>query len=102
MVHRFAVASLGVTLAMMLWYVLKNRSDARLRGLAWGAFGAFWSQAAIGAMFVWSAAAPLWGAAHVGMAAATWGLLVALSLVETLNNHPEIVRAWQPYEAISN
>jgi hypothetical protein len=37
-------------------------------------------------MYVLSAAGPEWGAAHVGMAAATWSLLVVVSTFETLNH----------------
>jgi heme A synthase len=64
-------------------------------------------QAGVGAMFVLSGADALWGAAHVGLAAATWALLVALSVIETLNTRSEIgynkENEWQGQsEAISN
>jgi len=87
MLHRFAVAALGISLFLLLWQVLQNRRDQRLRWLAAGAVIAYFTQAAIGALFVLSAAAPLWGAAHVGMAGATWGILVIFSVIEWLNGH---------------
>jgi hypothetical protein len=36
-------------------------------------------------MFVLSLAGGMWGAAHVGLASATWALLVILSVLETMN-----------------
>jgi len=85
MVHRYAVLALGVTLLILVWQVWRNRNDALTRGLAVGSFIAYLAQAGIGAMYVLSVAGPEWGAAHVGMAATTWALLVVLSAVETLN-----------------
>jgi heme A synthase len=87
MLHRFAVASLGISLLLLVWQVLQNRQDKRLRLLAVLAFAAYLTQAAIGALFVLSAAAPFWGAAHVGVAGTTWGILVIFSVIEWLNSH---------------
>ena len=70
--------------------MLQNRQDKRLRLLAILAFVAYLTQAAIGALFVLSAAAPFWGAAHVGVAAATWGILVIFSVSEWLNSHDNV------------
>jgi heme A synthase len=42
-------------------------------------------QAGVGAMVVLSRAAEIWAAGHVGFAAATWALLVALLVIETSN-----------------
>lgn len=87
MLHRFAVAAFGLTLAILVWQVFRTRSDGFVRSLAAGALIAYSLQAAIGALYVFSVAAPIWGAAHVGMAAATWGILVVLCVVETMNNN---------------
>ncbi|MEO8609746.1 MAG: COX15/CtaA family protein [Chloroflexota bacterium] len=87
MLHRFAVVALGISLILLVWQVLQNRQDRRLRFLAVLAFAAYLTQAAIGALFVLSAAAPIWGAAHVGVAGTTWGILVIFSVIEWLNSH---------------
>ena len=87
MLHRFAVAALGISLLLLVWQVLQNRQDQRLRLLAVLAFAAYLIQAAIGALFVLSAAAPIWGAAHVAVAGTTWGILVIFSVIEWLNSH---------------
>ncbi|MEQ8677491.1 MAG: COX15/CtaA family protein [Aggregatilineales bacterium] len=86
MMHRFAVAGLGITLILLLWYVWQARKVAVVRYLAVAAFGVYMLQALVGALFVLTEAAPVWGASHVGLAATTWGLLVALCVVESLNN----------------
>jgi heme A synthase len=84
-VHRAAVLGLGVTLAMLLWQTWRSRPAGVVRVLSLIAAGAYLMQVAIGALYVFSAAAPLWGAAHVGFAAVTFGALVLLSLVEMMN-----------------
>ncbi len=87
MMHRFAVGALGITLLLLVWYVWQERREGSLsRTLALAALGIYFAQALVGALFVLSEAAPIWGASHVGMAAATWAVLVALSVVETLDN----------------
>lgn len=85
MLHRFAVVALGFTMLLLIWFIRKDRSDQRILLLAVVAFGLYLLQAGIGALFVLSGAAPLWGAAHVGVAGATWAVLVALSVIETMN-----------------
>ncbi|MCU0510934.1 MAG: COX15/CtaA family protein [Anaerolineae bacterium] len=85
MIHRFAVGALGVTLLILVWQVYRQRTEALVRGLAAGALLAYLLQAGVGALYVLSVAGAEWGAAHVGMAAVTWGLLVVLSTVEALN-----------------
>lgn len=85
MTHRASVAALGIALALLAWSAFRSRQDGRVKTLALLALGMYLVQAGIGALFVLTAAAPLWGAAHVGFAAATWALLVALSAFETLN-----------------
>lgn len=87
MTHRVAVLALGVSLLLLVWQVLQNRKDSRLRLLAVLSFASFLVQAAIGALFVLSGAAAFWGAAHVGMAGATWGLLIVFCVIEWLNSH---------------
>lgn len=86
MIHRFAVAALGVTLLILIAQVLKNRQDAFVKQIAIATGVAYLLQAGVGAMFVLSVAGPEWGAAHVGLAATTWGLLVILSVIESMNN----------------
>jgi len=105
MTHRFAVVGLGVTLLLMVWYVNQNRQQQPVRTLALLALGAYLAQVGVGAMFVLSEASAFWGAAHVGIAATTWGLLMALSVIETLNSRVQAGQGkaeWtQPSEAIS-
>ncbi|MCA0452742.1 MAG: COX15/CtaA family protein [Chloroflexi bacterium] len=87
MFHRFAVVALGISIVLLAYYVFKERQDQRLRTLAIAALIAYFAQAGVGAMFVISRAQAVWGAAHVGLAATTWALLVAFSAIEWLNNH---------------
>jgi len=87
MFHRAAVLALGISLLLLVWQVLRHRRDRRLRLLAVLAGGAYLTPAGIGALFVLSGAAAFWGAAHVGMAGATWGLLVIFCVIEWLNSH---------------
>lgn len=86
MIHRFAVTALGVTLLMLVWYALRNRQSKRIHTLAVLALAAYLTQAGIGALFILSSAQSIWGAAHVGVAATTWGLLVVLSVIESMNS----------------
>ena len=96
MFHRFAVVGLGVALVLLVWQSSTHQRAGTPRRLAVGALIAYLAQAGIGALYVFSSAAPLWGAAHVGFAATTWALLVALSVVETMNNQKrEPVTEWQ-------
>ncbi len=85
MLHRYAVLALGISLVILMWHVVRYRSNGSVRLLAALALVAYLAQAGVGAMFVVSRAAAVWGAAHVGLASATWALLVILSVVETLN-----------------
>jgi heme A synthase len=97
MFHRFAVAAFGVTLILLVWSAFKNRPTRTQRWLAVCAFAAYLTQAAIGAAFVLTTAAPLWGALHVLFAALTWALLVSLSVIETLNTRERFSQTeWQP------
>ncbi|NDJ59903.1 MAG: hypothetical protein GYB67_02190, partial [Chloroflexi bacterium] len=103
MLHRFAVAGLGIALALLIASAFTTRTDRRLRILALLSLAVYLTQALVGALFVWSAAAPVWGATHVGMAALTWALLVALSVYETLNHRAideseteKLEQEWQP------
>lgn len=97
MFHRLAVGALGVALVLMIWSAIKTRGG-NIRTLAVLSGVMFLVQAGVGAMYVFSRAEAIWGAAHVGFAAATWALLVALSMIEWLNNR-EVVESgseWQP------
>jgi heme A synthase len=85
MLHRFAVLVLGVALGLLVWQAFRARHDTTVRYLAVGAFALYLMQAGVGALYVLTSAGREWGAAHVGMAAATWALLVALSAVDYLN-----------------
>jgi heme A synthase len=97
MFHRFAVLSLGVVLLILIVYVIRQRRQPAVRWLAIGAGVLFLAQATIGAMYVFSFAAPIWGALHVGFAASTWAALVSLSVIETLNTREQTAKAaWQP------
>ncbi|QPC80798.1 COX15/CtaA family protein [Phototrophicus methaneseepsis] len=91
MIHRFAVAALGLSLLILVWQVIRQRRDSLVRGLAVGAFVAYLAQAGVGAMYVISVAGPGWGAAHVGLASLTWALLVALCMIESLEASSEDV-----------
>ncbi len=86
MTHRYAVAALGITLLMLVGYVFRARTNRNVRTLSLVALGLYLAQSAVGALYVFSLAAPLWGAAHVGFAAATWAALVGVSIIETLNS----------------
>lgn len=86
MTHRFAVAALGVLMALLVWYVFRSGRPASTRQFALAAFVLYLAQAAVGAVFVLQAAAPLWGTLHVGLASLTWASLVVLSILETANN----------------
>jgi heme A synthase len=83
--HRFAVITLGLSLVMLVWFVLRDRQNQRVRLLAVLALVAYGTQAIVGALYVLSSAESIWGAAHVGTAATTWALLVSLSVIENLH-----------------
>jgi heme A synthase len=105
MFHRVAVAAFGITLILLVWNILHSRQESITRRLAALALIAYFTQAGVGALFVFSGAAALWGAAHVGLAAATWALLVTLGLIETMNTRSanEQETKWQTQsEPISN
>ena len=101
MFHRFAVLALGITLLILIWYAIRVREAGQVRWLAVLALGVYLAQAGVGAMFVLSAAAPVWGAAHVGLATVTWALLIVLSVVETRNtaSGEQIETQWKPQSA---
>ena len=86
MLHRFSVAAQALTIAILVWQILQNRADPLIRQIALAAGAAYLLQIATGAMFIFSIASPEWGVVHVGLAAATWGLLVILAVIETLNH----------------
>ncbi len=104
MLHRVAVLALGITLVMLVVSALRNRPAGRMRTLAVLAFVGYLTQAGIGAMLVLSGAAPLWGAGHVLFAALTWGLLVTLTILETINSraaHGETDATWHAQSALN-
>ena len=85
MIHRYAVLVLGILLAALLWQVERSRRGTGVCWLARWAFIVYLAQAAVGAVYVFSQAGAFWGALHVALAAATWSLLVILSVMEMLN-----------------
>lgn len=98
MTHRYAVLALGVSLGILLYLAYKLRQDRRIRMLTVLSLVGYLVQAGIGALFVLTRAAPLWGSLHVGFAALTWAILVALCAVEWLNCRPikdENEEKWQ-------
>lgn len=98
MMHRFAVAGLGLSIILVVWYAFTNRASRSIRLLATAALIAYFLQAGVGALFVLSAAAPLWSATHVALAALTWALMVILSTIETINSRDFVGTegTWQP------
>lgn len=86
MVHRFAVLALGVSLVLLVWQVFQNRRERALRRFAVLALVTYLAQAGVGALFVLTSARPEWGAAHVGLAGATWAWMVILSVIEFLGS----------------
>ncbi|MFN8529435.1 MAG: COX15/CtaA family protein [Anaerolineae bacterium] len=103
MMHRAAVLSLGIALVLLNVYAFSSRQSRTIRTLSALALIGYVTQAAIGALFVLSSAAPAFGAAHVGVAALTWGLLVTLTTIETTNSRSSEInteQAWtRPSEA---
>lgn len=85
MTHRYAVLALGILLALLVWYVFRSGRPVITRWFAIGSFVLYLMQGAVGALFVLTAAAPIWGTLHVGFAALTWAALVIVSIVETAN-----------------
>ena len=104
MFHRYAVLALGISLLILLIYVMRDRTDQRVRTLALSALTAYLAQAAVGAMFVSTRAAPSWGAAHVGLAATTWAILITLSAIEWLNSRNVMENTnetqWKPQSSL--
>lgn len=100
MMHRYAVAGLGLTLVMLAWYIFQTRQSGLLRGLSVITLVTYLMQAGIGAMYVISEAGAVWGAAHVGLAAATWAFLVAICTIDTLNSREAVksqeTNEWTP------
>ena len=107
MVHRFSVGAQGVAVVILVWQVLQNRSESLVKQIALAAGFAYLLQIGAGAMFVISVAGPEWGVIHVGLAAAIWGLLIVLAVVETVNHHhfsqDRTESGWQRYsETVSD
>ena len=91
MIHRLSVAAMSLALLILLWQVFRLRSEPLIRRIAFGAVCVHIVQIAAGALFVLSSAGREWGAIHVGLAAAVWGLLVTLAIMEGMNRqHAEI------------
>ncbi len=105
MTHRYAVVALGISLFVLLMVTLRDRQDARLRNLVLSALVMYLAQAAVGAIFVLTRAGALgggvlWGALHVGLAGATWALLVTVSALEWIHSHEVVEKTdtrWTPH-----
>lgn len=101
MIHRVAVLALGVALVLLVWQVYVNRSNTAKRRVAALALGTYLAQAGVGALFVLTSASPMWGAAHVGLAAGTWAFLVVLSAMEFISSRELVSEgAWKPQSEI--
>ncbi len=104
MLHRFAVVALGIALVLLVWQVIQAGRGPSARRAAVLALVVYLLQAGVGALYVLTRALPVWGAAHVGLAAATWALLVVLSVMEYLNTRTLTDRqdrqAWQSQSKI--
>ncbi len=85
MIHRWSVAAMAISLLILLRQVIQNRAETLARQLAMAAAFVFVLQIGVGAMFIFSAAGAAWGAIHVGLAAAVWGLLIILAVIEYNN-----------------
>ncbi|MCY3915787.1 MAG: COX15/CtaA family protein [Chloroflexi bacterium] len=85
MIHRLSVAAMSVTLLILLWQVYRHRSEPLIKRIALGAVFIHIVQIVAGALFVLSSAGREWGAIHVGLAAAVWGLLVILAIMGGMN-----------------
>ncbi|MCY4538666.1 MAG: COX15/CtaA family protein [Chloroflexi bacterium] len=86
MIHRLAVAAMGLTVLILLRQVFKKRQERLVKQIALAIVLVFLLQVGAGAAFVFSIAAAEWGAIHVGLAATVWGLLVVLATIESLNH----------------
>lgn len=89
MIHRLSAAAMSITLVILVRQVYRGRRQRLTRRIALGAAALQVLQIGVGALFVFSAAGRAWGAAHVGLAAAVWGLLVALTALEHINRQSE-------------
>lgn len=85
MIHRFSVAAMSIALFILIWQVHRYRTEPLTRRIALGAAVTHIVQIVAGALFVLSSAGREWGAIHVGLAAAVWGLLVTLAIMEGMN-----------------
>lgn len=103
MFHRLAVAALGIAVVLVVWMAFSLKRPRRIKSLAVAAGCCYLAQAAIGAMFVFTSAAPLWGALHVLFAALTWILFVSLSVFESMNTREISMEAaaWQSNPALN-
>ncbi|MBE2182082.1 MAG: heme A synthase [Anaerolineae bacterium] len=103
MFHRLAVAGLGIAVVLVVWMAFSLKRPRRIKMLALAAGITYLAQAGVGAMFVFTTAAPLWGALHVLFAALTWILFVSLSVFEALNTRDISTEAaaWQSTPALN-
>lgn len=92
MMHRLAVVGLGFMLIMLVWYMYRGGRSVLLRRLSLLAFVLYVAQAVVGAFFVVTSAAPIWGASHVGLASSVWALLVAICAIDTLNSRQSMTK----------
>ncbi len=86
MLHRLSVVAMLAALIILVALARRGRSERLVKRLAMAALHSTLLQIGVGALFVLSAAGAEWGALHVGLAAAVWGLLAALAAVERMNH----------------
>ena len=82
MTHRFAVLAFGVLLVLLVWYAYQSQRPTAVKRLTVAALVLYLLQSVVGAFFVLTAAAPLWGTLHVGLASLTWSALAVCSVIE--------------------
>jgi heme A synthase len=86
MTHRFAVLALGVLLGLLVWYAYRSDRPRAVKRLMVAGLALYLLQSVVGALFVLTAAAPLWGTLHVGLAALTWAALAVGSFIEAAHS----------------
>lgn len=85
MIHRLSVAAMALSLLILVRQSYRHQVQKLVRQLALAAGHVYLLQIGAGAMFVISAAGRFWGAVHVGLAAAVWGILVVVAVIEHIN-----------------
>ena len=85
MIHRLSVAAMGLSLLLLVRQAFQNQAQKLVWQLALAAGCTYLLQIGAGAIFVISAAGRFWGAVHVGLAAAVWGILVVVAVIQHID-----------------